>query len=193
MPTLTTEAGKPVEVTAEQDAINDRFRQAMDADDGPAEQAPPKREDRPPAAEKPKRGRPPKAEQARTTAKPAVSLTDAERANGVAGLAQIAAAVPLMLAKTTGNMAWTADAVTIASNAPAIADACVQVAKNDARFAAALDKVCSSGPYAALISVGLSVGMQCLRNHRPAMALPGTVHPDELLRSPDGQAVPAAA
>ena len=184
MPTLTTETGKPVEVTDQAAVINSQFRDVMDGD-GPDEQGPPKKPEKPekPAdASKPRRGRPPKSEQARTTAKTSASLTDAERAAGVQGLAQIAAAVPLMLARTTGNPAWTADAVTIAANAPAIADACVQVAKNDARFAAALDRVCSSGPYAALISAGLAVGMQCFRNHRPQMTLPGTVHPDELLK-----------
>lgn len=195
MPTLTTETGKPVDVgPADADAINARFREAIDSD-GPDEMAPPRREPDKPAEGKPRRGpgRPKAEEKSRTTAKAAVSLSDAERANGVQGLAQLAAAIPLMLAKTTGNQAWSADAVTIAANAPAIADACVQVARNDARFAAALDRVCSSGPYAALISVGLSVGMQCARNHRPALALPGTVHPDELLRETDGTAVPAAA
>ena len=182
MPTLTTEAGKPVEVTDQPTVINAAFRAAMDADDGPDEQSPPKRPEKTAEAPKPKRGRPPKSEQSRTTARASASLTDAERSAGVQGLAQIAAAVPLMLAKTTGNPAWMADAVTIAANAPQLADACIQVARNDARFAAALDRVCSSGPYAALISAGLAVGMQCFRNHRPQMALPGTVHPDELLK-----------
>jgi len=196
MPTLTTEGGKPVEVTEQADAINDAFRSVMDAEDGPAEQAPPKRPEKPaPAADKPKRGpgRPRNEDKSRTTAKAATSLSDADRAAGVQGLAQLGSALVLMAGKATGNAAYLADAATIANNAPAIADACVQVAKNDARFAAALDKVCSSGPYAALVGVGVSVGIQCLRNHRPGLALPGTVHPDELLGSAGGASVPAAA
>lgn len=191
MPTLETTAGKPVDVTpADTDAV---FRSVMDADDGTDDQAPPKREPKPPAEDKPTRTRTSKADRSRTTAKPSVSLGDAERAAGVQGLAQLGAGIVLMIGRATGNSAYQADAVTIVSAAPAIADAAVQVAKNDARFAAALDKVCASGPYAALISVGVSVGMQCMRNHRPSLALPGTVHPDELLRSDDGEAVPAAA
>jgi len=193
MPTLTTEGGKPVEVTGQAEAINDAFRSVMDADDGPAEQAPPKRPEKPAADGKPKRGRPRAEDKSRTTAKASSSLSDADRAAGVQGLAQLGSALVLMAGKATGNTAYLADAATIAANAPAIADACVQVAKNDARFAAALDKVCSSGPYAALIGVGVSVGVQCLRNHRPGLALPGTVHPDELLGSAGGASVPAAA
>lgn len=194
MPTLETTAGKPVEVTpADPETINAAFRNVMDGD-GPAdESAPPKRQPRQPAEDRPSRARTAKADKSRTAKAAPAALDDQARAAGVAGLAQIAAAVPLMLAKTTGNPAWTADAVTIANAAPQIADACVQVARNDARFAAALDRVCSSGPYAALVSVGLSVGMQCVRNHRPAMALPGTVHPDELVRSTDGNPAAAAA
>lgn len=192
MPTLETPGGKPVDVTpVDPDAVNAAFRSAMD-DDGPDEQAPPKRAPRQPdgGGAKPRTS---KSEKSRTTAKPAVALDDAQRAAGVQGLAQIGAGFALMLGRATGRDAYQADAVTVASAAPQIADACVQVAKTDAKFAAALDKVCSSGPYAALISVGVSVGMQVMRNHKPALALPGTVHPDELLRSNDGQAVPAAA
>lgn len=193
MPTLETTNGKPVEVgPAEAEAINVKFRSVMD-DDGAVADAPPKRAEKAPESTPRKPGRPRKEDRSRTTAKAASSLTDAERATGVQGLAQIAAMIPLMMAKTTGNAAFAADAAVIADATPKIADACVQVAKNDARFAAALDRVCSSGPYAALIGVGVSVTLQCLRNHRPGLALPGTVHPDEILRSLDVQAAAAAA
>lgn len=197
MPTLETTDGRPVDVTpVDPEAVNAAFAQAMN-DDGPDGQAPPKRPENTSStrvgAEKPRRSRPRAEEKSRTVAKPAVTLDDRQRAEGVQGLAQLGAGIALMLGRATGSSAYQADAVTIASAAPQIADACVQVAKSDARFAAALDKVCSSGPYAALVSVAVSVGMQCARNHRPAMALPGTVHPDELLKVSDGQAVPAVA
>jgi hypothetical protein len=183
MPTLETVDGSPVEV-APLDAVtvNAQFRAAMD-DDGPDEQAPPKRAQRADDDKPKRRGRPPRAEQARTVSRPAaVQLDDAQRAKGVEGIAQLAAGLALAAAKATGSPALVADAVTIAGAGEQIADACVQVAKTDARFAAALDKVCASGPYAALISVGLSVGLQLVRNHRPAMTLPGTVHPDEIIQ-----------
>ena len=43
--------------------------------------------------------------------------------------------------------------------------------------------MCAAGPYAALISVAVSVGTQCARNHKPSLKLPGTVDPAELLKA----------
>lgn len=186
MPTLETPEGKPVDVV-DPDAVNAQFAASM-ADDGPDEQAPPRRQPKPKAeveVAKPRRTRPPKDEKARTTAKAGTVLDDGQRAQGVKGLAQIAAGVALMLGKATKKDAYTADAVTIASSADEIADACVQTAKADARFAAALDKVCSAGPYAALITVGVGVVSQVARNHKPSLVIPGTVDPAELLKAQD--------
>lgn len=186
MPTLETADGKPVDVGAvDADAVNAQFAAAMN-DDGPDEQAPPRRQPKP-AAEppKPKPRRTPKAELARTTAGAGAPLDDAQRAKGVAGLVQLGAGVALMLGKATKKDAFTADAVTIASAADEIADACVQTAKADAKFAAALDKVCSAGPYAALITVGVGVVSQIARNHKPSLKIPGTVDPAELLKAQD--------
>ncbi len=188
MPTLETVDGQSVAVDPEQ--VNREFSRAMAADPGPVEQAPPKRQvedpsklaDRPEAG-KPRRGRPPKAEQARTTAKASTVLDDGQRAQGVKGLAQVGAGIALLFGKATGKDAFKADAVTIASAAGEIADACVQTAKADPRFAAALDKVCAAGPYAALISVAVGVGSQCARNHKPDLKIPGTVDPADLLKA----------
>jgi len=188
MPTLETADGKPVDVTpVDTDAVNREFAAAM-ADDGPDTQAPPKRQPKPAAevqAPKRPRGRPPKAEQARTTAKAGTVLDDAQRASGVKGFAQIGAGIALLIGKATGKDAYKADAVTIASAADEFADAAVQIAHADPKFAAALDKVCAAGPYAALITVAVSVGTQCARNHKPSLKLPGTVDPAELLMAQD--------
>lgn len=189
-PTLETADGRPVEVTPpDSEAVNREFARVMADDGGPAEQAPPKRQPKPaadPAAPKPRRGRAAKGEQARTSATSGSALSDGERAAGVKGLAQLAAGLTLMAAKATGKDAFQADAVTIVSNAEQIADACVQTAKADAKFAAALDKVCSAGPYAALISVAVGVGSQIARNHKPSLSIPGTVDPAELLGAQAG-------
>ncbi len=183
MPTLETVDGQPV-APVDPEAVNQAFSRAMADDSTDGEKAPPKRQA---AAEvevaRPKSGRPPKAEKARTTARPSVVLDDSQRAQGVKGLAQVGAGVVLMVGKATGNDAFKADAVTIASSADEIADACVQTAKADARFAAALDKVCAAGPYAALIGVMVGVGSQIVRNHRPGLHLPGTTDPDVLLKA----------
>jgi hypothetical protein len=187
MPTLETTDGQPVEVApADPDAVNAQFAAAM-ADDGPDTQAPPRRTPKPLAEEapKPKRGRPPKEEKARTTAAAGTVLDDGQRANGVKGLAQIGAGIALLLGKATGKDAFKADAVTIASAADEIADACVQTAHADPKFAAALDRVCAAGPYAALITVGVSVAGQCARNHKPGLVIPGTIDPAKLLQAQD--------
>lgn len=195
MPTLETLDGQAVDVTPVDPAtINAQFQNAMD-DDGDDTKAPPRRQPRTADADAPKarRGRPPKAEQARTTAKPAVSLDNAQRAAGVQGIAQIGAGFALMWGKATGNAAFEADAMVIAGAAPQLADAAVQIAATDPAFAARLDKVCSTGPWAALVAVGVNVTLQCVRNHKPGMSLPGTVHPDEILRNADDEAVRTAA
>ena len=184
MPTLETVDGKAVAIDPEQ--VNQEFARAMASNGPEAEQAPPKRAPKPeadPDAPKPKRGRPPKSEQARTTARPSTVLDDGQRAQGVKGLAQVGAGIALMLGKATGKDAFKADAVTIASAADEIADACVQTAKADPKFAAALDKVCAAGPYAALISVAVGIGSQIARNHKPDLRIPGTVDPAELLKA----------
>lgn len=184
MPALETVDGQPV--TVDPDAVNAEFARAMASDGSAGEQAPPKRPpDGEPAAPKPKRGRPPKAEQSRTTARAGTVLDDGQRAQGVRGLAQVGAGIALLFGKATGKDAFKADAVTIASAAGEIADACVQTAKADPKFAAALDKVCAAGPYAALISVAVSVGSQCARNHKPDLKIPGTIDPAELLKAQD--------
>lgn len=210
MPTLETADGRPVDVTpADPATVNATFNQVMN-DDGPDTGAPPDRADKP-VADAPRRGpgRPRKDKgpgAARTVntgaaaASPALSLTDAQRSQGVQGFAQIAGGLALMTGRATNNAAFFADAVTVSKSAPEWADACVQIAHTDPKFAAALDRVCANGPYAALITVALGTGLQLVRNHRPALTLPGTVHPDSLLASQkemtDGTApapVPAAA
>jgi hypothetical protein len=187
MPELVTPGGQPVDVTPpDPDQVNRKFTAAMN-DDGPDEQAPPRREPKPKAdasaAPKVKRTRTPKSDQPRTTVQAAAPLGDEERAKGAKGYAQIGAGLALMIGKATKKDAYKADAVTIASAADDIADAVVQTAKADPKFAAALDKVLAAGPYAALISVGMSVGLQCARNHKPELKLPGTVDPAELLQA----------
>lgn len=198
MPTLETADGSAVDVTpVDPAAVNAAFDTAMN-DTGPDASAPPKRT---PAevAEQPKRGRGrppkvPKAEQARTTpAKPVTALDDVQRAQGVKGVVQLVGGGALMAAKVTENPAFIADAVTISGSADQWADACVDIARSDPKFAAALDKVCASGPRAVLVSLMVGTGLQLLRNHRPAMQLPGTVHPDKLMKEVTDVAVPAAA
>ena len=195
MADLETADGAKVEAARAE--INASFDAAMN-DDAPAPTPPrrqrpaapaaPPQETRPRAA----RSRAAKDDKPRVTPRPAATLTDDERRQGAQGLAQITAGVAMIAAKATGNMAFAADAVTIASHGDALADACVDTAKHSPAFAAALDKVCAAGPYAALIGVGVAIASQLARNHKPALAIPGTVHPSELLQPPPASEAQAA-
>jgi hypothetical protein len=177
-PTLETLDGQTVETELPELAAG-----------GDADQAPPPRPAGPPAPPPTaptaprRRGRPPRAEQARVTKATSPALDDEARAAGVRGVMQIGAGITLLAAKATGKDAFKADAVAIASVADDTSAACVQIAKTDPKFAAALDKVCSVGPYGALITIAAGLGAQIARNHKPDRKLPGTVHPDELLKA----------
>ncbi len=196
MAALLTPDGKQVD-TARADAINADFDAAMN-DDSPGPSAPPRRQvQAAPEAGQPraKRARQPKDDKARTTpGSAAVTLTDEQRLAGAKGLAQVTAGVAMVAAKATGNMAFAADAVTIVGHSDALAEACVETAKASPAFAAALDKVCAAGPYAAMIGVGVAIVSQLARNHKPSLAILGTVHPDKLLQppAPEGQEQQAA-
>jgi hypothetical protein len=168
---LQTIDGEAIAIDTE--AVDRQFAQAMSAPaDEPA--APPKRQERPQTeghSSPPRRGRPPKAERSRVAAAkegPKGSpQTDAQRAEGVKGLVQLGAGLCLLMDSRTPDedISWRADAVTLASSADALSAAVVETAKHNSSFAAALDKVTSAGPYAALVSVTLSIGAQIARNH----------------------------
>lgn len=57
------------------------------------------------------------------------------------------------------------DAVAVMDHAPNIAEAVQVTADNDPKFAAAMDRILSAGPYAALISATVPMVMQILHNH----------------------------
>jgi len=195
MPTLETADGKPLDVApVDTEAVNRDFSRAM-SDAPPAGQAPPKRQPKLPGDEapKPRQAKAAKDSRARATAKSGTVLSDAQRAEGVKGLAQVGAGIALIIGKATKNDAFQADAVTIASHADEISDAVVQIAKSDPAFAARVDKICAAGPYSALIVVGISIASQCARNHRPSLSIPGTVDPAVLLEAQETADVAAAA
>lgn len=186
MAELQTTDGEAIE--AKRAEINAGFDAALHSDQ-PLPPTPPRRQRAaaaPDAPEpRPRRARAAKDDKARVTARPAGAvLTDDERRQGAQGLAQVTAGVAMIAAKATGNMAFAADAVTIASHGDALADACVETARHSPAFAAALDKVCAAGPYAAMIGVGVAIVSQLARNHRPSLQIPGTVDPAALLQPP---------
>ena len=197
---IATPDGTPLDLPE----VDKEFAKAMAATihDVPA---PPKRPEKPQndsAAPKRPRGRPRKDERARVSggstapSKPDPAA-DTRRGEGVAGLVQIGAGACLLLDSRTpdDNIAFRADAVTLASNAKALADACVETAKHNSSFAAALDKVTKAGPYAALVGVTMGLGAQLARNHGvKAAEMFGAQAPEDVLASLEAEDEhPAAA
>jgi hypothetical protein len=151
-PTLETADGKPVEIDA--DAVNAQFQAAKD-DDGPDEQAPPKRQPKPAAeADKPapRRGRPPKDERARTADKAAAPAKD----DYTPDAQQFVGAVWTVAA----SISVTAPYALIVENS---SDALVSSLAEGARHNSTIRAFVSSGESSwmlGLASVGIGMGLQ---------------------------------
>jgi hypothetical protein len=195
---VLTAEGKPLDLDAAKAATEREFAAAMAAPAGD-DKAPPRRAPRPtaPEDEKPrvKRGRPPGSgtKQAKDQRQSPAALSRDEKVRGIAGLVQLGAGGCLVAERATGSTSFRADAITLASSAGDIAEAVVQTAEVDERFARVVDKVCSVGPYGALIQVAFTVGMQIARNH--GAQIPGTQDPSDLIQMAEQSevSVPAAA
>lgn len=154
MPTLTTESGKPVDVTpVDADAVNAAFRDAMDSD-GPEESAPPRRQPRAAAedAPKPRRGRQPKAEKSRTTEKPAAAVKDdysEDAQNFVGTVWTVAASLP-------PSQPF---ALVLETNADGLVGALAEGAKHNATIRAFVSTG-QSAWWLQLAGVTLTMGMQ---------------------------------
>ena len=202
---LQTPDGQPVSLP-EVDKAESKFFGAMAAPSAeePAHPAPPRIDHEAPYGRKTDgtpRKRPagpgrPKADAPRVTSSPpasksAESAADAasRRTEGVTGLMQLVGGGFAVAYSTTRNTAFLADALAVNDHAPAISAACAEVAANDARFAALIDKLTAAGPYAALIGAVVPLVAQLARNHgvTAAQAM-GAVDPDELIATLDQQA-----
>lgn len=183
---IVTPEGQPVAVDpAAADTTERDFAKAMSDPDPGQEKAPPRRAERKPAAspagEKARvtrgPGRPPKAAGKAGEAK--TGLSHEARKAGIQGVVQLGAGLCLLAERGTGQKAYKADAITLASSAGDLGEAIAATCDADERFARVVDKVCAAGPYSALISAVFSVGSQIARNH--GAAVPGTHDPDELI------------
>jgi hypothetical protein len=192
---IVTPEGKPVNVDpASAEDIEKQFARAM-SEPGD-EKSPPRRAERHQEktedSEKPRvrrsPGRPPKAATEPPKTK-SPGLSREVRQQGIQGIAQLAAGGCLLAERGTGNRAFRADAITLASSAEEIGSAVADVCDQDERFARVVDKICAAGPYSALITVMFSVGSQLARNH--GAQVPGTNDPGELIKMAEAQ--PAAA
>jgi hypothetical protein len=167
---LMTEDGQAISV----DEAQLEFARAMAAPepDEPAQKAPPRIDhDAPPPPRR--RGRPPAAEKPRTRAKTAPPATDhrtpdkaaSDRVEAVSGLMQIIGGGCLVVAQRNNDEKLLADAVVIGEAGRPMGEACASVAATNPKFAAALDKLTSAGPYAALLTVAVGLGSQLAANH----------------------------
>jgi hypothetical protein len=85
------------------------------------------------------------------------SKTKTDYRPGFLGLAQLGSFV--------ANFFSPLDAIAIQDHAPNIAEAVQVTADNDPKFAAAMDRILSTGPYAALLGAAIPMVVQMLHNH----------------------------
>lgn len=187
MPTLETADGKPVDVTL--DDAKAKFSASLN-DDGPDEQAPPKRPPRAAAEEapKPRRGRTPKEEKSRTAAAPVPEATPevtAKRAENVAETFQIVGGALELIGKSAKSDAFYADGLFLTAAAPKIGEAVAEVARYDPAMARLVDMSGGGGKvtaYAALFACAASLGAQLAANHRLLKpGFMGSVSADEII------------
>ncbi len=153
MPVLETPDGKPVAVTpVDAEAVNREFDRVMN-DDGPDEQAPPRRQK--PAGEdaaKPRRGRPPKEEKARATDKPAAPVKDDYTADAQQAVGKVWA----VMACLPPTQAY---ALVVEGNSDALAAALAEGAKHNETVRRFVAQGGNSWML-QLAGVGLTMGMQ---------------------------------
>jgi hypothetical protein len=112
------------------------------------------------------RKNPPKGVSAPRAKSPYKSKTKTDYRPGFLGLAQLGAFAASFISPL--------DAVAVTDHAPRIAEAVQVTADNDPKFAAAMDRILSAGPYAALISATVPMVIQMMHNHMPDR-IPGEV------------------
>lgn len=183
--------GKPLDVDPAKADTNREFAAAMAAPAGD-DKAPPRKAPREQTQtqDKPRvrKGRPP-GSTSKPKETPPAALSREQKLQGIQGIVQLGAGGCLLAERATGSKSFKADAITLASSADAIAQAVIETAEIDERFSRVVDKICTVGPYGALLTVALSVGTQIARNHGANM--PGTQDPDELIKLAEQEPVAA--
>lgn len=130
--------------------------------------------------------RPARAKKAASSPKArAARATTTDYRAGIAGILQLPSAALAMAGRF--NPALMYDAATLAIHTPSIAEAVNDLAQNEPRVAAVLDKILQVGPYGAIIGVMVTIGAQIAVNHKkiPAAAAEamGAVEPEILMQS----------
>jgi hypothetical protein len=196
VPTLETTDGKPLDPTADPEAVNAVFAAAANQDPTPDEQAPPKRQPRLPhdsGESKPRRGRQSKEDKSRTTDKaaeaappPPSPAVTAKRASSAEETFRLVGTGLLMVGKIAHMPSFSADGYVVNANAEALAVKLADVAAVEPQIAKWLDKAPSAKVTAwmGLASVAAGLGLQAAANHK--LIKPGsmgTADPAEIIRA----------
>jgi hypothetical protein len=196
MPTLETKDGMLLDPTADPDAVNATFSQAMNHDPEPDAQAPPRRQPRAQAApDAPKRrpGRPRKEDASRIADKPAEEApappspeVTAKRAGSAEEAFRLTGTCLLLVGKVTHMPSFTADGFVVNANAAPLAEKLADVAAVEPQIARWLDKAPSAKVTAwmGLASVAAGLGLQAAANHK--LIKPGsmgTADPAEIIKA----------
>jgi hypothetical protein len=91
---------------------------------------------------------------------------------GLMGLLQIPSFGLTMFGQRTQNAALQADGMAIAMHAPALAEALNETAKAQPAFGRALESLMKAGPYGAILTALVPLGMQLMANHKLMSAAP---------------------
>jgi hypothetical protein len=179
---LTLPDGSPVELDFAT-KLEREFHEAMaaPAQDEPAHAAPPRKDPEAPYGYNKRTGEPnkrapgpgrPAHDKPRVAASSSATgktetpdEIDARRASGVAGLFQIGSAGTLMMYQRTENIAWQADTIVLSTNAEQAGQVLADTAKQSPGIARLVDMVTAAGPYAALVTFGISITAQLTSNH----------------------------
>lgn len=132
------------------------------------------------AGQQARRGRPPGGGVPKAPGKRAGSTKPPptpDYATAISGLFQLTAFAVGTAGRLLRMPALLADAAGIAVHHPPVAAALGDLAMENAAFAAVLDKVAVAGPYAALITAIIPMGLQILVNHK------GGPVPEEMTRT----------
>jgi hypothetical protein len=180
---VVTPDGKPVDADPAAET-EQAFARAMSEPQGD-DKAPPKRAERKPepSSERPRVKRSPARPRAsQKPSEPVPGLSKAERVEGVKGLVQLGAVGVSLVGQRVPEpqkTAFLADAVTLSVSSDQLAEAVADTCDKDPRLARVIDRVCSAGPYGALVIAAFTVGKQIARNH--GVNMPGTHAPEDLV------------
>lgn len=121
--------------------------------------------------------------------------TEPDYRGGIMGLVQLTTA-PLLVAGARSDAAL-ADAATLTTYGPGIADALHELALERPEVAAVLDRLLQAGPYGALLAACVPLGVQLAANHgllpKQVYTALGGQDPKAMVAAMRGEPAPAAA